>query len=333
MNKTFTETQKHTSNVNLPDTTEQRLVVSDEIDLLELFQTIWAGKWLIVSITAIFAITSVFYAISQPNIYQAEAKLAPTKESQGGLASLGGQLGGLASLAGINMPRGQVDNSQLAQEIIKSRAFLTDFVERRGILPDLMAVESWNQSSGEVVYAAEVYDASEQTWVRNVKPPQQAEPTSWEFVREFRNILSVNTDSASGLVSVRIEHKSPVIAKQWVDWLIADINNEMRRRDVEEAQSSIAFIEREMSNTRLANTQQVYAALLEQQTQTIMLANVRPEYVFRVIDPAVIPEQRAKPNRALIAIFGTILGGGLGLGVVLIGSAIGKYRRAQQKSI
>ena len=314
------EAQHHTQRMS------PHKIVGEEIDLLELLQTIWASKWLILGITAVFAIGSVLYALSQPNIYQAEAKLAPTKESQGSMGALGGQLGGLASLAGINMPRGQVDNSRLAQEIIKSRAFLTDFVERRGILPDLMAVERWNPSSGEVIYATDLYDPELQIWLREVKPPQQVKPSSWEYVQEFRKIISVNVDAASSLVTLRIAHASPIIAKQWVDWLIEDINNEMRRRDIEEAQSSIAFIEREMANTRLANTQQVYASLLEQQTQTIMLANVRPEYVFRVIDPAVIPEQRAKPNRGLTVAVGIILGAIIGIFLALIRSGIQNYR-------
>ena len=301
-------------------------MVDDEIDLVELLTTIWAGKWMVIVITAVFAIASVFYALSLQNIYQAEVKLAPTKESQGGMGALGGQLGGLASLAGINMPRGQVDNSQLAQEILKSRAFLTDFVERRGILPDLMAVERWNSDTGKVIYAANVYDEVTQTWLRDVNPPQQTEPTSWEYVQKLRKILSLSADSNAGLVSVRVEHMSPIIAKQWLDWLIEDINNEMRRRDIEEAQSSIAFIERELANTRLANTQQVYASLLEQQTQTIMLANVRPEYVFRVIDPAVVPEQKVKPRRALIVVVGSLFGGVLSIFIVLICNAVRKYR-------
>ena len=323
MNNTQNETQKHSA----VHTGTKLKAANDEIDLLELVQTIWAGKWLIIAITAIFAVGSVLYVISQPNIYKAEAKLAPTKESQGGMGALGGQLGGLASLAGINMPRGQVDNSQLAQEIIKSRAFLTDFVERRGILPDLMAVESWNQASGEVVYASDIYDIATQSWVREVKSPQQVEPSSWEYVKELQRIISMSEGGYAGILSLSVEHISPNIAKQWVDWLIEDINNEMRRRDVEEAQSSIAFIEREMATTQLANTHQVYATLLEQQTQTIMLANVRPEYVFRVIDPAVVPEQKAKPNRTLTVVLGIILGGILGVFVALVHVGIQNHRK------
>jgi uncharacterized protein involved in exopolysaccharide biosynthesis len=50
----------------------------------------------------------------------------------------------------------------------------------------------------------------------------------------------------------------------------------------------------------------------------VMLAEVRPEYVFKTIDPAVIPEEKSKPGRALICVLGTLIGGALGVLLVLI---------------
>ena len=52
-----------------------------------------------------------------------------------------------------------------SMELMRSRAFITDFVERRHILPELFAVESWDVSSGEIIFDPEVYDATSQTWV------------------------------------------------------------------------------------------------------------------------------------------------------------------------
>ncbi|MEP7938329.1 Wzz/FepE/Etk N-terminal domain-containing protein, partial [Vibrio parahaemolyticus] len=42
----------------------------DEIDLRELFKALWKGKWIIIATTFIFAIGSVLYALSLPNIYK-----------------------------------------------------------------------------------------------------------------------------------------------------------------------------------------------------------------------------------------------------------------------
>jgi uncharacterized protein involved in exopolysaccharide biosynthesis len=102
----------------------------DETDLRELFAVIWQGKWLIIAITAVFAIGSVIFAINQPNIYKSEALLAPadTEQSGGGLGALAGQFGGLASMAGINLGGGGgVDKTQMAIEVMKSRQFTSDF--------------------------------------------------------------------------------------------------------------------------------------------------------------------------------------------------------------
>jgi len=76
----------------------------DEIDLLELIKVLWDEKIRIVAITAVAAFISVIYALNQPNIYHADALLAPAgDEGGGGMSRLAGQFGGLASLAGVSL--------------------------------------------------------------------------------------------------------------------------------------------------------------------------------------------------------------------------------------
>ncbi|WP_198676597.1 Wzz/FepE/Etk N-terminal domain-containing protein [Aliidiomarina soli] len=308
--------------------TINRQVADNEIDLRELFMILWKGKWIIVSITFLFAVGSVIYALSLPDIYAAEAKLAPTEEAQGrgSMGDMGGQLGGLANLAGLNMGANQITPAMLAMEILRSRKFIAGFVERHDIAPELLAVEKWDKSSGELLFNREIYNPDSKKWLREVSSPRQQEPTAWELVGAFRSHLSVESGEGSPLTVIRIEHRSPIVAKRWLDLLIEDINDEMRERDIEEAQRSIEYIEKEMVNATLRSTQQIFSGLMEKQTQTIMLANVRPEYIYRVVDPAVVPEQRAKPSRALIAMVGTFLGGLLSLFVVLLLHVVKKQR-------
>ena len=291
----------------------------DEIDLRELFSIIWQGKWWILAITFVFAVGSVFYSLSLPNIYKSEVTLAPTEEaSGGGLSQMAGQLGGLATLAGVNLGPQGTDKTTMAIEVLQSRAFLTEFVKTYDILPELMATEEWTPQDG-LKYNSELYNPETKEWVREVEPPKQPEPTSWEYVEVFRNeVLLVDRDPETGLVTVSVNHQSPEIAQQWAEWLVTDVNNHMRERDIEEAQRSLEYLDSELEKTSLSNMQQVFYQLIEKQTQTIMLANVRPEYIFQVLDPAVVPEQKAKPSRALICIIGTFLGGFLSIGLVLV---------------
>ena len=293
--------------------------LDDEIDLRELFMVLWSGKWLITVITGIAAVAAVLIALRLPNMYAANALLAPAEQSGGGMSALMQQYGGLASLAGVSLPGGEeASRAQLGMALMTSRGFIADFVERRELLPELMAVEDWDISSGELTFDAELYDPQSGTWAREVEAPFQPEPSTLEAVKAFKEILSVSQDKQTGYVTVSIEHQSPVVAAQWVNWLVEDVNAAVKAQDVAEAEKSIEYLREQVTNTSLADLQAVFFDLIQSQTETVMLAEVRQEYVFKTIDPAVAPEEKSKPSRALICVLGTLLGGMLGVVIVLI---------------
>ncbi|MGS0724737.1 Wzz/FepE/Etk N-terminal domain-containing protein, partial [Shewanella sp. 0m-11] len=292
----------------------------DEIDLRELFSVIWQGKWLIIAITAVFAIGSVIFALMQPNTYKSEALLAPASEEQnGGLSALAGQFGGLASMAGINLGGGGgVDKTQMAIEVIKSRQFASQFIQSHNILPDLMAADKWDMANDTLVYDDELYNPQTKTWVREVKAPFKPEPSMQEAFKEFTKVIAVNSAKDTGMVTISVEHLSPSVAQQWVTWLIQDINKVMKERDVAEAIRSSEFLQNQIARTNVADIRTILYQLIEEQTKTIMFAEVRDEYVFKTIDPALVPEEKAGPKRALICVLGTMLGGMLAVMIVLI---------------
>lgn len=295
------------------------IVMDDKIDLRELFAVLWDGKLIISATTGIAAVISVLIALSLPNIFTATALLAPAESSGDGLSSLMKQYGGLARLAGVSLPGGEEGSrAQLGMELMRSRAFIANFVERHDILPELMAVESWEQESGDLVFDAQLYDAATKTWVRDVNPPRVPQPSAQEAHKVFTEILRVSQDKQSGYVSVSVEHQSPTIAAQWVNWLVEDVNEAVKAQDVDEATNSIDYLREQISKTSLADLQAVFFELIQSQTETMMLAQARPEYVFKTIDPAVVPELRSRPNRALICVLVTFLGGVLGFITVLI---------------
>ncbi|MGB2521163.1 Wzz/FepE/Etk N-terminal domain-containing protein [Shewanella algae] len=293
----------------------------DEIDLRELFSVIWQGKWLIAGVTLVFAIASVAIALMLPNIYKSEALLAPASEEQGagGLAGLASQFGGLASMAGINLSSNNVtDKTQLAIEVLKSRQFIGEFIEKHQILPELMAVDKWNMVDNTLSFDQDVYVQESKTWVRKVNLPFQSKPSLQEAHKEFLKIFTVNKEKENGMVTISVEHQSPYVAKQWVDWLVADINLKMKERDVAEATRSTEFLNKQIELTNVADIRTILYKLVEEQAKTIMFAEVRDEYVFKTIDPAFVPEEKARPKRALICILGTILGGIFSVMIVLI---------------
>ena len=300
----------------------------DEIDIRELFRIVWAGKWLISGTTFVAAVISIIVALMMPNIYRADALLASNdQEGAGALSALAAQYGGLASLAGINLNVGKTDKTVLGLEVLKSRKFISEFIERHELLVPLIAAHGWDTETGDLKIDAHDYDVTAKRWVRDVSPPKKTIPSLQEAYEVFIEILTVSTDKKSGLVTVAVEFYSPTMAKQWVDWLVDDLNAFIMQQDVTEAEQAIEYLNGQIANTSLAELQNVFFRLIEEQTKTVMLAEVSNEYLLKTLDPAIAPEKKARPKRALIAILGTLLGGMLGVMVVFVRNGTVEGRR------
>tara|TARA_R110001583_G_scaffold10782_16_gene49629 strand:+ start:3371 stop:4399 length:1029 start_codon:yes stop_codon:yes gene_type:complete len=292
----------------------------DEIDLGELWRAVWAGKFTIIAISFIFAVASIFFALSKPDVYKASAISAPASAEggAGGLGALAGQFGGLASMAGINLGGGGGDKTALALEILKSRSFIENFIAKHALLVPLMAGENWDVATDTLMLNNELYDQVNSKWLRDVKPPKKVEPSSWEAYKEFSKLLSVSQDKTTSMVTIEIEYFSPTMAKQWLTWLISDINGFMRDQDQKEAQDSIDYLTNQLENIQVTTMETVFYQLIEEQTKNMMLTKVKAEYVLKTIDPPQVPDEKAGPKRALIVVLGTMLGGMLSVLIVLI---------------
>ena len=291
----------------------------DEIDLSELWRAIWSGKILIIVISFIFAMSSIVFALSKPDVYKASILLAPSSsDSAGGMGALAGQFGGLASLAGISLGGGGTDKTALALEIIKSRAFLETFIVKHKLLVPLIASEKWDRINDKLIFDDEVYDVNNNKWIREVSFPKTMVPSPWEAYQEFLQLISVSQDKTTSLVTIDVEFYSPTIAKKWLGWLVADVNDFMRQQDEKEAQSSIDYLTKQLEKTEVSAMETVFYQLIEEQTKNMMLTKVSAEYVLKTIDPAQVPEKKAGPKRALIVVLGTMLGGILSVLIVLI---------------
>lgn len=284
----------------------------DKLNLFEVFTVLWRGKLFIASSTLILTLVAVFYSVSLPNKYRSSVLLAPADENAGGgLAGMAGQLSGLAGLAGVSFRSGSDDKTVMALEVLKSRDFITKFISRRDILVELMAGNERNFETGGLVINDELFNSSSQEWVEGKAPSSQ-------FAYErFRKIMIIDKDKDTNFIRLSIESYSPEIAKLWVDWLVEDINLEIKARDVSEAVRSIEFLKIQLAKTSVSDMQTVFFGLIEEQTKIVMLSEVREEYVFKTIDPATLPERKSSPNRMIICLLGFLLGGGVGVGIWL----------------
>ena len=291
----------------------------DEINLRELFTVLWVGKIKIIAITAMFAIMSVFYALSVPNQYKASVSLVPAQQQSGGISGALAQLGGIASLAGVSLGSGDSSESQIAQRIMQSWSFIDDFIKSNNLEIDIFAAEGWDRASGKLNIDEDLYNSGTKQWlVKNEETNKVGMPSSWRLFETFTEILSVSEDKKTGLVSMSIEYYSPQIAKQWLDMYISAINKHMQERQMAKVTRNIEYLEAQIAKTTIAEMQEVFYTIIEEQLKSKMLAEANPDYAFVAVSPSMVPEQKSQPKRALICILGTLLGGMLSILMVLI---------------
>ncbi|MGL1292086.1 Wzz/FepE/Etk N-terminal domain-containing protein [Vibrio parahaemolyticus] len=292
----------------------------DEIDLRELCKALWEGKWIIIITTFIFAIGSVLYALSLPNIYKADTLLAPADTSNGGgLSKMAGQLGGLAALAGVNFGGSESSQTDLAVQVMKSRQFIDTFIKNHNLLVPLMASEGWDLATNSLILDSDVYDVTSSKWLRDPNGLRGVKPTAQEIYEKFiKKILIINKDEETGFYTISVKHYSPYIAQQWTKWLIEDINKTMRERAIAEAEQNLTYLNIQLNKTAITDMQSTFYKLIEEQTKSLMLAEVQEEFVFKVIDPALVPEVKDTPRRGLICIIGTLIGGIISVLIILV---------------
>ena len=288
----------------------------DEIDLRELWNVIWQGKWIIIATTTVFAIAAAIYALSLPNIYKSTATLIPTTgEEQSGAAALAARFGGLASMAGVSLGGSGIDKTKIAIETLKSREFLSEFINRHQLTPYIFAAKSWDAANNRIVYNNEVYNPETKIWAWESKSQwkKESQPSDQEAISALLKNISISHNEKSSLVNISVSHLSPFVAQQWVQWLINDINQHMRMQDITEANKSIGYLTKKLEETSLAEMQKIFYELIEAQTKTKMLAEIRDQYVLKVIDVPTVPELKDKPKRAIICVVSILLGGILGV--------------------
>lgn len=264
-------------------------------DLVELWRLLWGYRWLLIACGGVAAAIGVAIALTSEPYYRAEAVVAEVRDDgmgrAGGLAS---QLGGLATLAGVNfMGAGADDRNAMAT--LRSRFLAEEFIKRHKLLPVL---------------------------TRNAK-----KPTLWFAVESLHDgIIQVREDKRSGVTTVSVEWRDAAAAARWANDYVSLANEMIRTRAIQEATRNVDYLNKQIAQTTVVELQKVMYNLIENETKTLMLANARTEYAFKVVDPAVEPQLRVRPKRTVIVLMAGMLGGALGLLILFVHRTVKRVR-------
>lgn len=300
------------------------------IDLGAVLLYFWTLRFWILLIVLCTTVAATIYAINLPKVYKAEALLVGVDDSRSSTGgAFGGQLGSLATLAGVNLRSSGSNNVALGIETLQSTKFLSNFIVKYDMKVPLIAGKAWEFENDELIIDRSVYDAASQKWGKKYQSRGQVVPSDLRAVEVLKEKLFVTQDNETGFIQVGLLHPSPTLAKRWVDLLVIEINEEMKKQAIFQADRSMDFLTKQMSETAVAEIKVIFHQLIEEQLKNRMLAEARPEYLFRTVDPPVVAERPHSPNVVFIIGTGFLMGGFLS---IIFGSIfyVTKHKRKVQ---
>ena len=270
----------------------------DTIDLRDLFALLWKGRYVVILITAVAALSAFFYSQSLSDYYRSSASLSVAEGNTGSGAQ---NAGGLAALAGLNISTVS-RKGPMYINTISSRAFLKHLLEvDENILPGLVAAESYDRGSKKLVFNSDIYDSVNKEWVG-------AKPSHLQIYGLYRKLVYVDFHEIRRTMDVNVEHISPVFAYELLSTIIREADSVLRERDLEISTEAIGFLTDELSRTPLLEIKTSINQLILTQLNKQMMAKVSKNYIVNILDPPFIPLRSFKPNRGFIRMVGVVFG-------------------------
>lgn len=280
---------------------------TEEMRLAELVRLLWAGRWLIICLTAAVTVATGVASFFVQKTYEASILLSPVSMNSasgtlGGLSSLGSSLGGLAALAGVSVGGDTKKAESIA--VLQSEGLTETYIQQRNLLPVLYH-DKW--------------DSRTQKWKES--DPKKV-PTLWKANQYFKkNVRSISIDNKTGLVTLTIAWRDPQLAAMWANDLVRMANSYLRQQALDEADRNIAFLYAEAARSNVVEVRQGIYNVLEQEIKQEMLARGTNEYAFKVLDAAKPPEKAASPQKVVWVLMGGFVGAVLSILIVLARAA------------
>lgn len=275
----------------------------ESVSLIELLRLLYAERHTIAAIVMLATLVSLIPPLLSARVYRAEVLLAPVAlDKNDGVSALIGQFGDLAALVEKYVG---TRKDQTAESIatLQSRSLALAFIREQNLKPQLFP-DAW--------------DANQKKWraMREV-------PTDLEAYAVFdMQVRGVKVDRRSGLVTLSIAWRDPEAAAAWANAMVTKVNERRRSEAIAEARQSIRYLEQQLRKTSSVEIRQSIYRLIEAQTKAVALANAREEYAFKVIDPALPPEQPIRPKPLMMLAGGFMVGVILALVVALVRGAL-----------
>ena len=269
---------------------DNRAEFDDEINLLDYLGVLQRHGKMIVILVAVSVVTTTIYSFLATEIFEARAVIMPANQQ----AEQGG-MGAIAAQFGISPP--STSNAAEVVSLLESNILMERVIDNHNLMPVLFTKE-------EIA----------------VMP---AESRDWEGIRYLKNkIFKINTVSGPGIgrnklpqgvIELTVEFKDPKKAAAILTSILTELTDYMSSEAKRVAETNKAYLESLIDKNADPLIRQKIYSLIARQIETSMMAEVKENFAFKILDPPKVPDERIRPKRAknvilafVIAVFAAV---------------------------
>ncbi|MEI6154299.1 MAG: Wzz/FepE/Etk N-terminal domain-containing protein [Deltaproteobacteria bacterium] len=236
----------------------------DEINLIDYVKVVWKRRKLIIGIVVVVVIATTIYAFLQPKIYEATAVISPV----GGRTDLGA-MSAVAASFGLAAPAAA--NVTEVVNVLKSDILKDRIVKKYNLLPVLFEKDAFNGKTED--------------------------QKSWTGIKTLQGILKVNYAAKDNTITISAQYKDPKIAADLIKYTLEELTERMSSEARRVSETNQKYLESQVDKTLDPFIRTKIYTMVAQQIETSMMAEVKENFAFKIIDPPRVPVNAIKPKK------------------------------------
>jgi uncharacterized protein involved in exopolysaccharide biosynthesis len=289
---------------------------NNEIWLVVYWRVIMNRRKMIGTFVLAAVVLTIIISLCMKNIYGAKAIITPiAPKDSGGNSIAAGIMQQVGGLSAIGLP----DSSSSAEivTLLQSNILREKIISQYNLLPVLFS-DQWDENTKNWKKRAWYNPLSlVSSLICLIKPVDkkgiekiEGVPDVWDGLRKLDDMVKINNNVKDKTITIVVEFDNPVMAANIAGYFLAELNDHMSSEAKRVALTNRKYLEQQLDQTADPFIKQKIYNLIAQQIETSMMAEVKENFAFKVIDPPKAPDRKLKPKRAqmmLISLLASLL--------------------------
>lgn len=259
---------------------DKELQSIDELTLMDHLAIIKKHRIMLLVIVSVSVLVTAVVSLLKTPIYEAKALIAPVvNQNISGMSAFSAQMGIIAP---------QPTNVSEILNILNSNVLREKVIKKHSLLP--------------VFFDEKTLDGKTE------------EQKLWAGLRYMQGAFTAKYKQKENLIEISMRFRDPAITAKVINYILAELTEHMSTEAKRVAETNRRYLE---SDTVMSGASDPFIRnkifnLIAQQIETGMMAEVKENFAFKVLDPPKVPDRRIRPDRrrmVMIAFLASLFAG------------------------